>query len=256
MKSEKPYKYIYKQNDCFIIKKAINGKLLRFGKYSTLEKAIIARDEIIKSNWEYDKNKYETSPFKEYKTRYIYKNKYGYQIVKNIDGLNKTFGNYKTLKEAITARDELIKSNWKYEKKEKKSNKYIQKRGKHYYIYKKVKGHYAYFGTFKTLEEAITERDELISRNWKKKKYNSKILNETLRYIIKTKTGSYAIKKVINGKFIHFNTFKTLDLALSERDLLEYYKWDYELLIYCEGTYNNLMDNKKVDIWITNDIDF
>lgn len=56
-------------------------------------------------------NVYER-PVGKYDMKYIYKNNWSYFIQKCINGKIRYFGTFKTLEEAIKARDELIKNNW------------------------------------------------------------------------------------------------------------------------------------------------
>lgn len=44
-------RYIYLVGKSFQLKKSVNGKTKHFGTFKTLEKAIKARDELIKNNW-------------------------------------------------------------------------------------------------------------------------------------------------------------------------------------------------------------
>ena len=46
-------------------------------------------------------------------TRYIYLVGKSFQLKKSVNGKTKHFGTFKTLEEAIKARDELIKNNWR-----------------------------------------------------------------------------------------------------------------------------------------------
>lgn len=90
------------------------------------------------------------------------------------------------------------------------------------------------YGSFPTLEEAKAYLEKVIENDWDEKllaKNNQKELYP-LRYIYKDKSGSYAVLKKINGKMERFGTFKRLEDAINERDLLIKYDWDFELL--CE----------------------
>lgn len=50
-KKENPNKYVYPDGNAFIIEKSIGGKKYRFGRYTTLEEALAARDKLIENNW-------------------------------------------------------------------------------------------------------------------------------------------------------------------------------------------------------------
>lgn len=103
-------KYIHKQKNKYIILKRIQTKLFYFGTYNTLNEAIQARNQLIKNNWQKPKNK-----LKNIKIRKIKNGENRYDIRKNQNGTLKHFGTYKTLKNAIETRNELIKYNWQWE---------------------------------------------------------------------------------------------------------------------------------------------
>ena len=105
-----------------------------------------------------------------YDMRYIYKRNGFYYILKSIDGEYKYFKGSTSLKEAVEFRDKLIENNWRDNGqlgiKELDDNRYIYSSGKSFLLRKSVNGKCRYFGSFKTLEEAIKARDELIMNNW------------------------------------------------------------------------------------------
>ena len=105
-----------------------------------------------------------------YDMRYIYKRNGFYYILKSINGEYKYFKGSSSLKEAVEYRDKLIKNNWcddgQLGIEELDDNRYIYSVGKSFQLKKYINGKYKHFGTFKTLEEAIKARDELIKNNW------------------------------------------------------------------------------------------
>lgn len=105
-----------------------------------------------------------------YDMRYIYKRNGFYYILKSINGEYKYFKGSNSLKEAIEFRDKLIENNWRdngqLKIEELDDNRYIYSVGKSFQLKKYVNGKSRHFGTFKTLEEAIKARDELIKNNW------------------------------------------------------------------------------------------
>ena len=107
---------------------------------------------------------------REYDMRYIRKRNGLYFIQKHINGKLKHFKGSKSLKETVEIRDKLIENNWRDNGqlgiKELDDNRYIYSSGKSFLLRKSVNGKYRYFGSFKTLEEAIKARDELIMNNW------------------------------------------------------------------------------------------
>ena len=106
-----------------------------------------------------------------YDMKYIQKRNGVYFIQKHINGELKHFKGSKSLKETIELRDKLIENNWRDNGqlgiKELDDNRYIYSVGKSFHLRKSVNGKTKYFGTFKTLEEAIKARDELIKNNWR-----------------------------------------------------------------------------------------
>ena len=105
-----------------------------------------------------------------YDMRYIYKRNGFYYILKSINGEYKYFKGSTSLKETVELRDNLIENNWcdngQLGIKELDDTRYIYSSGKSFQLKKSVNGKTKHFGTFKTLEEAIKARDELIMNNW------------------------------------------------------------------------------------------
>ena len=105
-----------------------------------------------------------------YDMRYIYKRNGLYFIQKHINGELKCFKSSKSLKETVEFRDKLIENNWRDNGQlgivELDDNRYIYSVGKSFQLKKYINGKTKHFGTFKTLEEAIKARNELIMNNW------------------------------------------------------------------------------------------
>ena len=102
-------KYIRKNGKGYQIKKRINGKTTAFGTYSTLEKAIQVRDDLIENNWDIGTfHKYcPPNPLKN-----IRKLNGKYAVIKQINKEKILFGSALTLEEAIKERDLLERCNW------------------------------------------------------------------------------------------------------------------------------------------------
>ena len=105
--------------------------------------------------------------------RYIYRitNTGKYRVSKYNSLLAKQcyYGEYDTLEEAIRERDKQAKNGWKIPSRKRKPYKHQ----KHLYaIHKTPNGTFTiqkqgvHYGTYKTLEDAIEERDWLIENNW------------------------------------------------------------------------------------------
>ena len=107
---------------------------------------------------------------REYDMRYIYKRNGFYYILKSVNGEYKYFKGSTSLKEAVAFRDKLIENNWRdngeLKIEELEDNRYIYSVGNSFQLKKYIKGKTKHFGTFKTLEEAIKARNELIMNNW------------------------------------------------------------------------------------------
>lgn len=169
-------------------------------------------------------------------TQYITRYKNWYLINKWINGKYTYFGRRSSLSGAIEFRDKCIRDGWK-----KIPTKKIHfKDPKLRYIQRTPCGHYnilrknTYYGMKESLEEAIEFRDFLEEHDWDinlKQKQRKRGIENKNRYVYKTACGRYAIVKMIQGKLKYFGAFTTLDAAKRERDLLEKYDWDEELLL-------------------------
>ena len=113
--------------------------------------------------------------------RYIYERYNGYQIFKD----NIHYGWYEDIRDALHDRDILEDCNWDlgefvYIERENKYKhmtlppreldrqmQYVYRHNNGgFYIQKKIDGVLRYFGHYKTLNEALKRRDELIKNNW------------------------------------------------------------------------------------------
>ena len=103
-------KYIRKRNGSYFIQKHINGELKCFYGSKSLKETVELRDKLIENNWRDDG---QLGIVELDDTRYIYLVGKSFQLKKCINGKTKHFGTFKTLEEAIKARDELIKNNWR-----------------------------------------------------------------------------------------------------------------------------------------------
>ena len=103
-------KYIYKRNGSYFIQKQINGKLKQIKCSKSLKETVEFRDKLIENNWR-DDGQLGIEELDD--NRYIYPVGKSFQLKKYINGKTMHFGTFKTLEEAIKARDELIKNNWR-----------------------------------------------------------------------------------------------------------------------------------------------
>ena len=101
--------YIYKRNGFYYILKSVNGEYKYFKGSTSLKETIELRDKLIENNWR-DNGQLGITELDD--TRYIYLVNKSFQLKKYINGKTKHFGTFKTLEEAIKARNELIMTNW------------------------------------------------------------------------------------------------------------------------------------------------
>jgi hypothetical protein len=112
--------------------------------------------------------------------KYIYEKNGGYQIIKD----NVYYGWYPDIRWALHDRDSLISCDWDlgefvYIEREnkylhmrlpprglKRANQYVYRNNGSFRIQKKINGVLKQFGSYKTLDEALTKRDELIENGW------------------------------------------------------------------------------------------
>ena len=102
-------KYIRKRNGLYYVQKHINGELKCFKSSKSLKEAVEFRDKLIENNWRDDE---QLGIVELDDTRYIYLVGKSFQLKKCINGKSRHFGSFKTLEEAIKARNELIVNNW------------------------------------------------------------------------------------------------------------------------------------------------
>ena len=103
-------KYIRKRNELYYIQKHINGELKHFKGSTSLKETLELRDKLIENNWR-DNGQLGIKELDD--TRYIYQYGKSFQLKKSVNGKIRYFGTFKTLEEAIKARDGLIKNNWR-----------------------------------------------------------------------------------------------------------------------------------------------
>lgn len=169
-----------------------------------------------------------------------------YEVRKTIKGKFHTFGYYHTEEEAQFIVEGLKKANWNpnhleeeylefWEEKNKENPfKHIHKMKYDYSIDKNVNGEFIHYYSCKSLIQALMVRDLLIANDWDPLVVPKHQTATGEPYIYKSsKTDSFVIQKTINGQSVHFNTFKTLEDAILERELLIKYDWDMEKV--CEN---------------------
>ena len=155
---------IYEESNKFIVKKEIRGKWVTFGSFENMNDAIELRDELEDYGWPYR----EENEIDEIE-KYIFKENNKFLVSRNIIGHDIVFGIFDSLNNAKSFKRRLVQNAWNlnFYTRPSKYGKYIRRAGaKRYGIFKDVDGNDINFGYFKTVNEAILVRDELIDNNW------------------------------------------------------------------------------------------
>ena len=99
--------------------------------------------------------------------------------------------------------------------------------GTRWYVAQVVNGETKYYGYYKTLQEAIKVRNNLVKQGIiTNRKGQHRIKNYQDRYVHKDGK-KYTISKVVNGKQEYFGVYHSYEEAIRERDYLESIEWDY-----------------------------
>ncbi|MBQ6220121.1 MAG: hypothetical protein IJH63_10290 [Methanobrevibacter sp.] len=111
-------------------------------------------------------------------------------------------------------------------------DKYIHFDKTGYNIIKSINGKDECFGTYNTLDEAITARDYLREHNWEQENNESEpvkvpVKERPKRYVYEVK-GVYYIRKKIDDEVITFGHYESLEEAMTARDYFEEHNWDPE----------------------------
>ena len=220
---------IYKEGNLFVIKKEIEGKMITFGSFDTLEEAIIERDELEEYGWPYLPEEPEEKLTEMDYGQYISKKDNQFIVSRIIRGKEKIFGIFEYLDDAKEYKYRLIENAW--DDSFRNSNigpygRFIYKEGRKFVINRNIRGTYTRFGSYNTLDEAILAREKLIEDNWgvegelnpyKKGYYGDFIVYA--RY-------HYYINKTIDGEEYNFGIFDNLENAIIARDILIENDWD------------------------------
>ena len=162
-------------------------------------------------------------------TENIYLKKNGYYIVsKHLSNGDGFVGSFKTLIQALMARDWAMVNDWRhYPKKTTFTNeKYISYSGSSYVVSKKIKGKTRYYGGFKSLSEAIKHRDYCMKKGWSS---NCRYVNEDRN--IRRRGEVYEVYYTLNGVCTYYGGYRSLEHAREIRDLCEKYDGDWDLMV-------------------------
>lgn len=156
--------YIYEEGNLFVVKKEIDGELIKFSSFNSLEEAIEYRDEMDDYGWPYLP---QESHNKEIEQNIFLEND-RYAVSRKILDKEIVFGSFNDLKLAKEFKHRLLENAWNLNifSKPSKYSKYIRKDHLKFTIFRRINGEYISFNSFNTLDEAILVRDELISKNW------------------------------------------------------------------------------------------
>lgn len=159
------------------------------------------------------------------KFRNIYPNGNGhYKIQKYSNGKNRYYGTYRTIIEALMARDKCIHGEWKNTK-EKKPFIHIYKISNGYYqIIRRYKGKLRSYGVYRTLIEALMARDVCMQKKWQNYRVPANIHRGS--------NGGFVVEKTIDGVREYFGIYNTLEEAEAEVEVLRSVGWDFDL--WCE----------------------
>lgn len=103
-------------------------------------------------------------------------------------------------------------------------NIYRNKNGT-YVIQKQIHGERRYFGSFKSLKQAVRVKNQLEQEGWKQSVKPENNHRELPRYVYKLNSGYILIK---NNE--SYGVFKNLEDALAEKSLLIDHNWDYDYI--------------------------
>lgn len=219
--------YISRKGYKFSIDRIFNDKKFHFGVFDTYEEALEKLEYLEEEGWPIPKNKVEKevvidnlglslNNIEEVDGKFI--------IFKFINGNKVIFGEYDSIDEAKQIRNNLIDNAWESTEPNTRSKfgKYIIKDNNKFIVRRIYKGVSHTFGYFKTLDEAIKCREELVSKNWGD--LNIELQMRPGKYISFNGI-MYTIQRMVNGKLHVYGFFYELEDALKQRDWLIDNNW-------------------------------
>ena len=208
-----------------------NNDNLIYGSFISLTEALWFRNKIVSHNWDWKYSRKLVVQTPTYKNRNIYydKTRGNYIVHRYKNNVNRTYGRYKTFKEAEKRRNQLYLNDWEDEY----DMEFIDTTKKGVYrimrqTREKGKPLRIYYGEYKTLEECKKARDQLVKDGFPENKITCK--TRIMRYIEtnKDKKGNnfYTIRKSINGKRQSFGYSNNQKYIIALRDLIENNGWE------------------------------
>lgn len=194
-------KYIRKNKNSYRLDRRTQ-KGRRSGSFKTLEDAIAGRQYLIDHDWEYPVE------------REIYKYEDMYYV---FNYMGRFLLEYKS--SSIHEAKEFLEKNI--------DTSYIQHKGNKYRIQKSIHDNNIWFGSYSSLDEAITFRDKLIQHNWNIEYFKELYKTSTTyrnRYIVKDK-GQYSVLRTYEHHTRKYGRYDTIEEARRRRDYLERIGW-------------------------------
>jgi len=221
--------YISEVDGKFSIDRIFNDKRYNFGVFDTYEEALKHLDYLEEEGWPISKdviNKENIFDSMGLSLNNIEEIDGKFVVFKFINGEKVIFGEFDSIDEAKQIRNNLIDNAWESTEPNTRSKygKYILKDNKRnrFQVKRTYKGVPHSFGFFKTLDEAIKCREDLVSKNWGD-------LNITLQMrpgkYISYNGIMYTVQKMIDGSINVYGFFNNLEDAIEKRDWLVANNW-------------------------------
>ena len=219
--------YISEIDGKFSIDRIFDDKKYNFGIFDTYEEALEKLDYLEEEGWPISREvvKKETvidelglslNNIEEKDGKFI--------IFKFIMGEKVIFGEFDEIDEAKQIRNNLIDNAWESTEPNTRSKygKYIAKDNNRFVVKRTYDGVYHGFGYFKTLDEAIKCREDLVSTNWGK--LNIPLQMKKGKYISYNGI-MYTIQRMIDGNLNVYGYFNDYESAVKQRDWLVAHNW-------------------------------
>ena len=220
-------KYIRFINGIYKIEKTIDGELLSFGLFDTLDEAILARKILIENAWDDDTQVPDTLySWRQFTSYNPILN--GWEVNNLIGSDIISFGIFNTTSDAKLAIKILIENAWDascvpFDLYHKDSNIRTFKRAKEplFVVIRRVNDGFERYGTFNSYEKALYRRNELLLSNWVVEEEEEKI-----EEFIYQKDDKYFVKNEIDGEMRIFGIFDDLGDAVDRRLECIKARWD------------------------------
>lgn len=219
--------YISEIDGKFSVDRIFNDKKYNFGVFNTYNEALEKLEYLEEEGWPISKDIVKKDVLIDdlgLSLDNIEKIDGKFVIFKFINGEKVIFGEYDSIDEAKQIKNNLIDNAWESTTEYTRSEygKYIVKDNNRFVVKRTYKGDLHIFGYFKTLDEAIKCREDLVSTNWGDLNISLQINKE--KYISYNGL-MYTIQRMINGKLNVYGLFYELDDAIQQRDWLIKHGW-------------------------------